>query len=263
MEDCQMKNSTNNLLKISISLSGVMLVVVIWSLFSGSLNPLILPSPVEVGRAVLELARSGELGKNFLITFRRTLVGFAIAFFFGISIALLMKKNLFFRQVFKPLVTFVQTTPPVVWLVLSMIWFGLAQELTPVFIIFIVVFPIVLINFLEGLESFDTELIQMAKVFGSKRKRILFHILLPGMSPLIISSARVGLAFAWKSTVLAEFLGSSSGIGFMLSAANSLLDTSQVFAWALILILAMLGLEYLVIDPVRGRVNRWIKCAGS
>ncbi|MCK4523189.1 ABC transporter permease subunit, partial [Candidatus Aerophobetes bacterium] len=104
---------------------------------------------------------------------------------------------------------------------------------------------------------------QMAKVFGSKRKRILFHILLPGMSPLIISSARAGVAFAWKSTVLAEFLGSSSGIGFMLSTANNLLDTSQVFAWALILILAMLGLEYLVIDPVRGRINRWIKCAGS
>ena len=255
-----MKNSTNNLLKISISLSGVILVVVIWSLFSGSLNPLILPSPVEVGRAILELTRSGELGKNFLITFRRTLVGFAIAFFFWDKHCSLDEKESIFPS---GLVTFVQTTPPVVWLVLSMIWFGLAQELTPIFIIFIVVFPIVLINFLEGLESFDTELIQMAKVFGSKRKRILFHILLPGMSPLIISSARVGLAFAWKSTVLAEFLGSSSGIGFMLSTANNLLDTSQVFAWALILILAMLGLEYLVIDPVRGRVNRWIKCAES
>jgi len=256
-----MQNFTNSLLRKSVSLTGFVILIGVWSLFSRNLNPLILPSPLEVGDALFELGRSGELGKNFLITFKRTLTGFTIAFLSGMGIALLMKRSLLFRRVFQPLVTFIQTTPPVVWLVVAVIWFGIAQELTPIFIIFIVVFPIILINFLEGLDSFSEELIQMAKVFNSKRRRIFFHILLPGISPCIISSTRVGLAFAWKSTVLAEFLGSSSGVGFMLSMANSFLDTSRVFAWALILILTMLGLEYLLISPVRKKVNLWIECA--
>lgn len=258
-----MGNFTNSLLRKSISLTGFVILIGMWSLFSRSLNPFILPSPLEVGKALLDLGRSGELWKNFLITFKRTLIGFAIAFLTGMGVALLMKKSFLFRQIFNPLVSFIQTTPPVVWLVLAVIWFGIAQDLTPIFIVFIVVFPIILISFIEGLDSFHAELIQMAKVFNCKKSRVFFHILLPGISPCIISSARVGLAFAWKSTVLAEFLGSSNGVGFMLSMANSLLDTSRVFAWALILILTMLGLECLVISPVRKRVNLWIEYAKS
>jgi len=256
-----MRNFTNNLFKISISLTGLVILVAIWSLFSKATNPLVLPSPLEVGDALMELLRSGELAENFLITLRRTLIGFTIAFLSGIGIALLMKRSFVFHRVFHPLLILIQITPPVVWLILTVTWFGIAQEITPIFIIFIIVFPIVLISFLEGLDSIDRDLVQMAKVFNCKRTRIFFHILLPGISPCIISSARIGLAFAWKSTVLAEFLASSSGAGFMLSMANSLLDTSKVFAWALILILTMLGLEYLVISPLKKRANLWIEHA--
>ena len=85
--------------------------------------------------------------------------------------------------------------------------------------------------------------------------------MLPALAPSIIASIRVGLAFAWKSTVLAEFLGSSSGVGFMLSVSNSLLDTAQVFAWAIVLVAVMLAIEYLGIAPIRNRVNRWLRFA--
>ena len=165
-----MGNFTNSLLRKSISLTGFVILIGMWSLFSRSLNPFILPSPLEVGRALLDLGRSGELWKNFLITFKRTLIGFAVAFLTGMGVALLMKKSFLFRQIFNPLVSFIQTTPPVVWLVLAVIWFGIAQDLTPIFIVFIIVFPIILISFIEGLDSFHAELIQMAKVFNCKNQ---------------------------------------------------------------------------------------------
>jgi len=258
-----MRNFTDSLLTKSLGLSGVVILVVIWSLFSQGVNPLILPSPLEVGKALVELARSGELWRNFLITFKRTLIGFVIAFLTGAGIALLMKKTFVFRRIFQPLVTFIQTTTPVIWLIFAVLWFGIAQDVTPIFIIFIIVFPIILINFLEGLDSPNEELIQMAKVYNCKKTKLFFNILLPGITPCLISSVRVGLAFAWKSTVLAEFLGSSNGVGFMLSVANNLLYTAKVFAWALILILTMLALEYLVINPVRKKVNLWVEYAKS
>lgn len=258
-----MKSSINNLFKKSIGLTGFVILIVVWSLFSRGVNPIVLPSPLEVGRALFDLGKSGELWGNFFITFKRTLIGFTIAFLAGMSIAFLIRKSSLLRQILNPLISFIQANPPVVWLVLAVIWFGIAQEITPIFIIFIIVFPIILINFLEGLDSFDEELIQMAKVFNCKETKIFFHILIPGISPCIISSARIGIAFAWKSTVLAEYLGSSSGVGFMLSMANSLLDTSRVFAWALVLILTILGLEYLIISPIRKKVNLRIECARS
>ncbi len=258
-----MRNFTDSLLTKSLGLSGIVILVVVWSLFSRGINSLILPSPLEVGKALIELARNGELWGNFLITFKRTLIGFIIAFLAGVGIALLMKKIFVFRRIFQPLIIFIQTTPPVIWLVFAVLWFGIAQDITPIFIIFIIVFPIILINFLEGLDSPNEELIQMAKVYNCKKTKLFFNILLPGITPSLISSAKIGLAFAWKSTVLAEFLGSSSGVGFMLSVANNLLDTAKVFAWALILILAMLALEYLVINPVKKKVNLWAEYAKS
>jgi len=254
-----MRNFTINFLKKSLSLTGFLGVVVLWSIFSRIFNSFVLPSPLEVVESFVDIIVTGQLLRNFLITFKRTLVGFTFAFLGGMGVSFLMKKSSIFRKIFQPLVTFIQTTPPVVWLVLAIIWFGIAQDLTPMFVIFIVVFPIVLINLLEGLDSFDVELVQMAKVFNTGEGRVFLHVLLPGLSPYIVSSVRVGLAFAWKSTVLAEFLSSSSGVGYMLSTANSLLDTSGVFAWSLVLVLTMLGLECLIINPVRRKVNLWVQ----
>jgi len=258
-----MPNSISSLLKKSIGLSGFVLLLVVWSLCSRSVNSLVLPSPQEVWQALYDLGRSGELLTNYVVTLRRTLIGFLIAFLAGMGGAVLMSRSSVFRRIFSPLVILVQTTPPVIWLVLAIIWFGIAQELTPIFIIFIIVFPVVLVSLLEGLDSFDQELIQMAKAFNCPGSRVFFHILLPGISPCVISSVRVGFAFAWKSTVLAEFLGSSSGVGFMLSLSNSFLDTASVFAWALVLVLTMLGLQYFLISPVRKRVNLWTERAKS
>jgi NitT/TauT family transport system permease protein len=73
----------------------------------------------------------------------------------------------------------------------------------------------------------------------------------------MVSALSIGFAFAWKSTVFAEYLGSSSGIGFALSMANANLETDKLFAWAIILILLMLIVEYFFLRPFQNKVTRW------
>lgn len=248
---------TFNLRKFLLSAAGILVVLIFWALISLNYNPLILPSPVETLRAVQFLSNSGELWVNIIITLKRTIIGYTLAIVVGFLLALLLKSSDFWQYVFRPLITVVQTTPPVIWLVLAIIWFGIADNLTPVFLIFVVTCPVIFINIFSGLDSINLQLVEMARVYRCPRSKIIKNIYLPSLIPHLISAASIGLSFAWKSSIFAEFIGSSSGIGFALSMANSNLETDKLFAWALILVLLMLIFEYGILQPIRAYVTRW------
>ncbi len=235
------------------------MVLFIWSLFAQTTNPLLLPTPRETLLALKNLLYTGELYNNLLITIRRTFLGYGTALIIGILVSLLLHKNRPLQLIFQPLITVIQTTPPVIWIVLAVIWFGIAEDLTPIFLIFIVTFPIIFINLFEGLKDINEDLIEMARVYNWSKKQIYLHIYYPALIPYLVSAISIGFAFAWKSSIFAEFVGSSSGVGFALSMANSNLQTAKLFAWAIILVILMLIIEYIIIKPVQKRVTRWKK----
>jgi NitT/TauT family transport system permease protein len=94
-------------------------------------------------------------------------------------------------------------------------------------------------------------------VYRCSRRKIMLDVYLPALVPHVVSAVSLGLSFAWKSTIFAEFIGSSSGIGFVISMANANLETEKLFAWAIVLILLMLVFEYGILTPLNKRVTRW------
>lgn len=253
-----MKNFiSKRLLPLFLSTTGFLVVLICWWFFSRSMNPLLLPGPGQVLTALRQLLVDGELQRNLLITVRRTLFGYGLAFMAGILTAIILNTNRLIYRIVRPLLTVIQTTPPVIWIALAVIWFGIAEDLTPVFLIFVVTLPVVFVNIYEGLQDLNPELIEMAEVYDWDRSQIYLHIYFPALLPALISTLSVGFAFAWKSTVFAEFIGSSSGIGFALSRANSNLETDKLFAWAIVLVVLMLVVEYLLIKPLRRQVAGW------
>lgn len=252
-----MSYSTSKIKDFIISTAGILVVLISWAFLSKNIHPLILPSPIETFDAIKELWGSGELLSNTIITFKRTLIGYFLAMSIGLSFAVMLKKSRFWKLFFRPLITIIQTTPPVIWLALAVIWFGIADNLTPIFLIFIVTFPIVFINIYSGLDNIKMELVEMAVLYRSSKTKVFFNIYLPFLIPHLVSAMSIGLAFAWKSTIFAEFIGSSSGIGFALSMANSNLQTDKLFAWAIVLIILMLIFEYGILQPVKSYVTRW------
>lgn len=243
--------------KTIISTTGLLVVLLFWHLMAMRFNPLIFPSPLETYHALRDLYLSGELYNDTLVTVQRTLSGYGAAIIGGLLLAVILKTNDIWQYFFRPIITIIQTIPPVVWLVLAIIWFGIADNLTPVFLIFVVTFPVIFINIFSGIDSIDQNLVEMARLYHCDKKQIFFGIYLPALVPHLVSAISIGLAFAWKATIFAEFFGSSSGIGFALSMANSNLETDKLFAWAVILIGLMLIFEYLILQPVRRYVTRW------
>ena len=145
--------------------TGLLVVLLFWALLSRRHHPLILPSPGETFKAMRGLWQSGSLWVNIIITLRRTLLGYSLALLAGTILALLLKASPFWQDFFRPIITVIQIIPPVVWVVFAVIWFGIAADLTPVFLIFIVTFPIIFINIFSGLDSIDSRLVEMARVY--------------------------------------------------------------------------------------------------
>jgi NitT/TauT family transport system permease protein len=232
-------------------------IFLIWERSAAGLNSLILPSIGESYQALKEIALSGILLESFIITLRRTLIAYGLAVILGIITALLLYRFKFLQRTFRPLITVIQATPPVVWVSLAVVWFGVADDLTPIFLIFIVSLPVIFVNIFQGLEDMNVELVEMAQAYSTPRYRILKEIYLPSLLPALVSALSIAFAFAWKSSVFAEFIASSSGIGYQLSRANSMMATDRLFAWTIVLILFMLFVEYYLLEKLKKHVSRW------
>lgn len=251
------RNRKANIRKIIIGTAGLLVVLIFWGIFSLKYPPLLLPSPLETFQALVKLWNGGELWGNIFITLKRTAIGYLMAIITGLAFALLLRTSKKWQYFFRPLVTVVQTIPPVIWLIFAVLWFGIADDLTPIFLIFIVTFPVIFVNIYTGLENIDFRLVEMARVYRSSKSKIIFRIYFPALVPHLVSAVSIGLSFAWKSTIFAEFIGSTSGIGFVLSMANSNLETEKLFAWTVVLIILMLVFEYGIIQPVKRYATRW------
>jgi len=232
-------------------------IFLIWERSAAGLNSLILPSIGESYQALKEIALSGILLESFIITLRRTLIAYGLAVILGIITALLLYRFKFLQRTFRPLITVIQATPPVVWVSLAVVWFGVADDLTPIFLIFIVSLPVIFVNIFQGLEDMNVELVEMAQAYSTPKYRILKEIYLPSLLPALVSALSIAFAFAWKSSVFAEFIASSSGIGYQLSRANSMMATDRLFAWTIVLILFMLFVEYYLLEKLKKHVSRW------
>ncbi|MFW5992255.1 MAG: ABC transporter permease, partial [Halanaerobiaceae bacterium] len=248
------KINKNKIYRGIVSTTGLLVVLLFWQLVSRQFNSLVFPSPGDTYHALWKLFISGEMYTQTLITVQRTLTGYGLAIICGVFLAVILKASEFWQYFIRPIITIVQTIPPVVWLVLAVIWFGIADNLTPIFLIFVVTFPVIFINIFSGLDSIDQRLVEMARLYRCNRKQIILAIYLPALVPHLVSAVSVGLAFAWKATIFAEFIGSSSGIGFALSMANSNLETEKLFAWAIVLITLMLIFEYVIFQPIKNYV---------
>lgn len=240
-----------------IGAAGILAVLILWHSLSENYHSLILPSPKEAYAALQGMWQSGQLRRHTIITFRRTVTGYAAALLLGLVTALLVSASRFLQSLIRPLITVAQVIPPVIWVVLAVVWFGIADDITPIFLIFIVTFPVVFVSLFSGLQSIDLRLVEMAVLYRCPKAKIIADIYLPALVPHFVSAISLGLSFAWKSTIFAEFIGSSSGIGFAISMANANLETEKLFAWAIVLIVLMFGFEYGILSPLTKRVTRW------
>ncbi len=235
------------------ALAGLIVLLYAWQRASARLSPLVLPGPAVTWQRLCRLFGSGALAAQLSISLQRALAGFALAYVVALLAGVLMHRFRWVRYTLAPWLDAVQIVPTVVWLIFAVLWFGIARDATPIFVVFVVCLPVVLVQLREGLAAVPAELQDLAALEPMGLWSYTRHVMWPAARPAFIAAATLGFSFAWRAVVIAEFVASNSGLGYQLSRAYYNLATDEVFAWTLVLVVLMWLWQALVISPWRRR----------
>lgn len=201
----------------------------------------LMPAPSLVVTTGWTMIASGELGYHLLTSLRREAIAFAFALS-AIPVGLAMGWFRLARAQLDPLVEILRPIPPLAWIPLSILWFGVGDQQNE-FIIFLGMFFPILLNTIEGVRTVDRNLIRAARSLGAPETSVLWRIVLRAAVPQIVTGIRVGLGFGWMALVAAELVGADSGLGFLINDARSVLRTDIITVGML-----TIGLTGLLID---------------
>ncbi len=216
-------------------------------------SELIIATPIKVAQVFFEMIFKADTWRSLGFSLVRISSGFALAFILGSVLAAVSSRLQAVKILLSPITSAIKSTPVASFVILAIIWFG-SKNLS-VFISFLMVFPVIYLNILKGIESVDKELLEMAKVFNISFGRRIVYIYMPSLMPFVISACSVALGLCWKSGVAAEVIGISSGsIGERLYRAKLYFETGELLAWTAAIILISTAFEKLIMLILK-RVN--------
>jgi ABC-type nitrate/sulfonate/bicarbonate transport system permease component len=201
----------------------------------------LMPAPTNIAKTAAAMIVSGELLYNLLASLRRE----ATAFLFAATAIPLGMAMGWWRVVYdqvNPVMEILRPIPPLAWIPLSILWFGLGDEQNE-FIIFLGMFFPILVNTVVGVKNIDPNLVRAARSLGAPERKVLWRVVLQGALPQIITGVRIGLGVGWMALVAAELVGANSGLGFLINDARSMLRTDTIAVGML-----TIGIIGLVID---------------
>lgn len=203
---------------------------------------LLLPYPLTVFQMLLTLARTGEFWLAVFSTLGRILGGLAAGCALGVLCAVLAHRFAWARLLLSPMIRIVQATPVVCFILLVYLW--VARTRIPEAISALMVLPVVWGNVDEGLRSVDRQLLEMGQAYRFSSWKMLRLIYLPSLKPYFTSALLTATGLAWKSGVAAEVLCPPKlAVGAAITRAKTALETPELFAWTLTIIILSLALE--------------------
>ena len=236
--------------------------VVVWQLLDTAMdNRLVLAGPIRVLQAlVVQVAKSG-----FWLVCGASLVriasGFLLSFSVGILLALAAHRFRLVYDFVEPLMSLLRTIPVVSIIIMLLIWVG--SQLLTVYLSFVIVLPLIYTNMLAGLDNVDPQMLEMARMYGLSRWRRFLYVYRPAFMPFLSSACRLALGMSWKSGIMAEVLATPKpSVGKEMSLARTYLNTPDLFAWTVVVMLMSWAFERLFMWLLR-RAGRLLgECLG-
>ena len=230
----------------------------LWWLSSLSVPHYILPGPTRVWDALRLIIANGDLWNNLGITLWRVAVGFVVAALIGLPFGILLGANQRAGEFFEPVIPVLNTVSSAIWAIFAIIWFGISNA-TTIFVVFMTAMPLIITNVWQGTRTVNADFIELAQVLRMPRRKVMTKIYLPTILPYFFSGARLAFGFSWRVSLVAETIGSSSGVGYRLRQAADLIRTDQVFAWTMTLVIMMATIEMGLLKPLETYLFRWKK----
>ncbi len=230
--------------------------LLVWQLGAMWLDEgILLVSPARVFLRLLELAPHLDFWQAVLFSFSRITAGFALACLAGVLLAAGASRWRLLRELLAPLMATVKSIPVASFIILVLVW--VPSRNLSVVISFLMVLPILYQNLLAGLDSMDKKLDEMAAVFQVAGPRRVRYLVLPQVAPFFRTACALSLGMGWKAGVAAEVIGLPAGsIGQQLYNAKVYLETPDLFAWTLVIIVVSLVFEKLFLFLLDGLLGR-------
>jgi NitT/TauT family transport system permease protein len=216
------------------SIFAVLLLLAAWSAItlSGLVGPGYLPTPMDMGREFMNLLGDGYKGKSLWahvqISLFRTLAGFFLGVTIGIPMGLLSGYSRVVGAMFSPIMAFVRPIPPIAFIPMAVLYFGLGETGKVVLIMF-TAFNYAFVNAHAGAAGVPQAYFRAAQSMGLRKAQTFVRVVLPAAIPQIFTGLKVAMALSWAVVVAAELVGAQAGLGFMISDAAQLFRIPVVF----------------------------------
>jgi ABC-type nitrate/sulfonate/bicarbonate transport system permease component len=237
---------------------GFMVVLLVWQAVATFrlVNPSVFPGPSQVIEAALTRVPLDVLLNHVGASLRRVIFGFSLGTISGILIGVTSGWYRWLGKIVWTPIDLLRPIPPLAWISLALIWFGLG-ETSKVFIIFIgAFFPIVTSSY-KGMLSIDPDFLRVGQTMGLKGLSLLYKIAVPASMPDIATGIRVGWSLSFGSLVAAEILAAREGLGFMIMYARELGQISVIVYGIVLIGLLNLVTDYLIRKFIIERQLRW------
>ncbi len=267
-----LSNRWKSVLKRTLHGSIVPIVVlIIWEALTrgGVINPQVLPAPSQVlwkwieylqplepydpaGTSYIAWFFSGELPTDALASVFRVLGGFAIGAGLALPLGLLMGGSQRIYGLMNPLIQLLRPIPPIAYIPLAILWFGLGNP-PAFFLISLGAFFPVLMNTISGVRNVDMIYIRAARNLGASGATLFLRVILPAATPHILTGLRVGFGVAFIVVIVAEMIAVNNGLGFRILEAREFMWSDKIIAGMI-----TIGLLGLAIDTGMDRINRYL-----
>ncbi len=219
------------------TLAGAALWLIVWQIGAMLLDQkILLVTPVDTAKRLFELVPQPEFIRSVLFSAGRILLGFAAGLTAGTALAVLAGRFAVIKRLFAPLISALKSVPVASFTILALIWVSSGN--LSALVSFLICVPVVYSNMLEGIEALDPKLTEMAKVFEIPMGRRFAGVYLSQLMPYFKSASKLSIGLCWKSGVAAEVIGIPDGsLGEKLFMAKVYLETADLFAWTVVVIL--------------------------
>lgn len=226
-------------------------ILIVWCVMAnrGTLNQNIMPDPSKVIDTVVTLISSGTLWTNLVISVARVMKGYLIAVILGVTLGILTGLSKHLERITVLLIQIIKPIPPIAWIPLVILWFGIGES-GKVFLIFLGSFFNILINVYDGIKQADDKYIEVSKAMETPFFKHVFMLIVPAAAPNIFTGLRIGLSSGWMCVVAAELVSSTTGLGYMIMNARQFGQTD-------VIIVGMLTIG--IIGKIMDSILRWVE----
>lgn len=216
-----------------ISLATIVAMLAVWALTAalGLVSPVFLPSPAAVAAKFVSVATEGFVDSTLLehlgVSLARVFAALIASLIVGVPVGIAIGMSTVGRGIFDPLLEFLRPIPPLAYLPLIIIWFGIGEP-SKVLVIAIAMLAPIALSAAAGVKGVNRERINAARSLGATRRQVLAHVVLPSALPSILTGLRIALGAGWTTLVAAELIAATQGLGFMIQSAAQFLVTDVV-----------------------------------